>query len=85
MHCSYVQNDLQGFLDTLNATFFEPGERLAIYTHLKSSRFAAFEDHPEDQELLEKIEAETHRMRDEVVSYLKEEGDWDPSWDAALQ
>ena len=85
MHCSYVQNDLQGFLDTLNATFFEPGERLAIYTHLKSSRFAAFEDHPEYQELLEKIEAETHRMRDEVIAYLKEEGDWDPSWDAALQ
>ncbi len=83
--CFYVQNDLAGFLNALDEAFFNPGHRLAIYSHLKSSRFAAFEDHPEYQELLEKIEAETHRMRDEVVVYLKEEGDWDSSWDAALQ
>jgi tetratricopeptide (TPR) repeat protein len=84
MHCSYVQNDLHRFLDILNTTFFEPGERLAIYTHLKSSRFAAFEQAPEYKALLEKIEAETHRMRAEVIAYLKEEGDWDPSWDGVL-
>ena len=83
--CFYVQNDLAGFLNALDEAFFNPGHRLAIYSHLKRSRFAAFEDHPEYQELLEKIEAETHRMRDEVVAYLKEEGEWDSSWDAALQ
>ncbi|MFZ9032242.1 MAG: helix-turn-helix domain-containing protein [Robiginitalea sp.] len=85
LHCAYVQNDLNGFLKILNETFFEPGHRLAIYSHLKSSQFAAFEEIPEYQDLLKKIEAETHRMRAEVVTYLKDEGDWDPTWDAALQ
>jgi tetratricopeptide (TPR) repeat protein len=85
MHRAYVQNDLKGFLGKLNEAFFEPGHRLAIYSHLKSSSFAAFEDDPEYQELFRKIETETHRMRAEVIAYLKEEGDWDPAWDAALQ
>jgi hypothetical protein len=85
LHCSYVQNDLKGFLRTLNEAFFDPGHRLSIYSSLKSSRFAAFEKYPEYQDLLKKIEAEVHRSRAEVIAYLKEEGDWDPSWDAALQ
>ena len=85
MHCDYVQNDLTGFLRTLNEAFFDPGYRLSIFSNLKSSRFAAFEEYPEYQELFRKIETETHRMRAEVIAYLKEEGDWDPAWDAALQ
>lgn len=85
LHCFYVQNDINGFLNALNETFFEQGHRLTVYSHLKSSRFAAFEEYPEYQELFRKIEAETHRMRAEVLTYLKEEGDWDPTWDAALQ
>ena len=85
MHCSYVQNDLDGFLNLLNQAFFEPGNRLAIYSHLKSSKFAAFEESPEYQELFRKIEKETHRMRAEVVAYLKAEGDWDPAWDGSLE
>ena len=85
LNCSYVQNDINGFLNRLNEAFFEDGHRLAIYSHLKSSKFAAFEEHPEYQELLRRIEAETHRMRAEVIQYLKEEGDWDPAWEAAIQ
>ena len=85
LDCYYIQDDVDGFLDALEDTFFRTGRRMRIYGNLKISRYAAFEENPGYQKLLNRIEAETHRMRDEVVDYLKEEGDWDPSWDAALQ
>jgi tetratricopeptide (TPR) repeat protein len=85
LDCYYIQDDLDGFLDALEDTFFKTGHRLRIYGNLKISRYAAFEDDPEFQKLFDRIEKETHRMRAEVIAYLKEEGDWDPSWDTALQ
>ena len=85
MDCLYAQNDMAGFLDSLHDSFFNSRGRLAILSNLKSSRYAAFEDNPEYQQLFERIEEETHRMRSEVIAYLKEEGDWDPAWDSALQ
>ena len=41
-------------------------------------------NHPEYQKLEKRITEETHRMRAEVIAYLKAEGDWDPSWDKEL-
>ncbi|WP_445381486.1 helix-turn-helix domain-containing protein [Robiginitalea sp. IMCC43444] len=84
LNCFYVKNDINGFLNRLNKTFFEDGHRLAIYSHLKSSKFASFEEYPEYQQLYKEIEQETHRMRLEVIEYLKEEGSWDPKWDEVL-
>jgi TolB-like protein len=85
LDCYYAQNDIDGFLETLSTSYFDPGHRLALYSNLRSSRYAAFEQNPEYKELFSRIESEVHRIRSEVIAYLKEEGDWDPAWDAALQ
>ena len=85
LDCLYLQGDLKGFLQALEDTFFVKKEPFKIYTLLKTLRYREFEQYPEYQELFSKIEAEIHRQRAQVVTYLKEEGDWDPAWDAALQ
>ncbi len=85
MECYYLQDDLENFLDVVRTSFFETRSRFGLYSSLKSSRYAAFEKYPEYQALFSKIEAEIHRQRSEVISYLKEAGSWDPAWDAALQ
>jgi hypothetical protein len=85
MDCLYAQNDMAGFLDSLSDAFFNSPGRMALFSNLKSSRYAAFEENPEYQQLFGRIEKETHSMRSEVIAYLKEEGDWDPAWDDTIQ
>ncbi len=82
MECYYLQNNLDGFLNVIRESFFETKSRLAIYSSIKSLRYTAFEEHEEYQKLIEKIELETHRMRADLITYLKAEGDWDSSWAA---
>jgi AraC-like DNA-binding protein/TolB-like protein len=84
LDCLYLQGDLEGFLQAMEDTFFVKGEPFKVFTQLKTLRYREFEKYPEYQKLFRKIQTETHRMRDEVVTYLKEEGDWDPTWDAAI-
>ena len=53
--------------------------------YVKGKRsYLRFEEHPKYKELEKKITGEVHRMRAEVIEYLKEEGDWDPTWDKEL-
>jgi hypothetical protein len=85
LDCLYLQGDLEGFLQAMEDTFFVKGEPFKIFTLLKTLRYKEFEKYPEYQDLLSKIEAEIHRNRAEAIAYLKESGEWDPSWDAALQ
>ncbi len=82
--CYYLQNDLDGFVNSLRHGYFNGGNRLGVYRDLKLLRYPVFEDKPAYQALFREIEQETHRMRAQVIEYLKEEGDWDPAWDKRL-
>ncbi|GGD41503.1 helix-turn-helix domain-containing protein [Muriicola marianensis] len=82
--CYYLQNDLDGFVNSLRDGYFNGGNRLGVYRDLKLMRYPAFEDKPAYQALFREIEEDTHRMRAQVIEYLKEEGDWDPAWDKRL-
>ena len=84
MDCYYLQDDINGFLSALNETFFITGNRLSIFSNLKSSRYAAFEDKADYQELFKQIDFETRLMSTEVITFLKEQGDWDTAWDEAI-
>ncbi len=83
--CLYQQNDLEGFLAALRDGYFNKGNRLGVYRYLKMSRYSAFEDEPAYRELMLEIEEDTHRMRTEVIDYLKKEGHWDTAWDRSLE
>ncbi|QBA63828.1 helix-turn-helix domain-containing protein [Muriicola soli] len=85
LDCAYLQNDLEGFLLALRNGFFREGNRLGVYMVLKLSNYPAFENEPAYQELFREIEQETHRMRAQVIEYLKAEGNWDPVWDSSLE
>ena len=84
LDCYYYSNDLSGFLNALEDIFFEKKDRMYLFNELKSEYYRRFEKDPEYQKLFKRIESETHRQRAEVIEYLKEEGDWDPAWDAEL-
>ena len=55
-----------------------------IFPNMKSGWYKRFETHPGYKQLEKRITEETHRMRAEVIEYLKAEGDWDPAWDKEL-
>ena len=82
--CYYNSMQKAEFIEYLNEVYFEKRNRVGWFTYMKSGYFVMLENDPEYQKLFKKIEAETHRMRAEVIEYLKEEGDWDPAWDEEL-
>ncbi|RNC89931.1 MAG: hypothetical protein ED555_10830 [Allomuricauda sp.] len=84
LDCYYVADQKDAFLKFLEKVYFEKKNRQDLYSDLKAGRFLNFESDAEYQELFNKIEAETHRMREEVITYLKKEGDWNAEWDAEL-
>ncbi|NNK11107.1 MAG: hypothetical protein HKP08_07160 [Flavobacteriaceae bacterium] len=84
LECYYATNDISGFLQFLENIFFEKKNRMYLFVNLKSEYYRRFEKDPEYQKLFKRIEAETHRMRAEVIAFLKEQGDWNPAWDKEL-
>jgi AraC-like DNA-binding protein len=82
--CYYLQEDTDSFLNAVRQAYFQNANRLGIYKDLKKLNYLSVEDNAEYRQLFAEIETEVHRMRAEVVVYLKEEGDWDPSWDKFL-
>ncbi len=84
LNCYYLSNDTLKFLKSLENRFFIKKDRGDVFSLMKAGSYRRFETHPGYQKLEERITAETHRMRAEVITYLKEEGDWDPAWDKEL-
>ena len=84
MDCYYLTNDTTRFVKALEDRFFVKKDRLGVFTDLKSGLYKRFHENLGFQKLYSHITEETHRMRAEVIAYLKEEGDWDPAWDAEL-
>ena len=84
IYCHYASDKPQEFVKTLDTIFFEKNDQMDWFTDMKSGWYIRFENDPEYQKLFNKIEAETHRQRAEVIEYLKEEGDWDSAWDEEL-
>ena len=84
MDCFYCSMQKEEFLAGLEELYFDRKDRTGWFSKMKSGQYILFENDPDYQKLFKRIEAETHRQRAEVIEYLKEEGDWDPAWDAEL-
>ncbi|NKI32464.1 hypothetical protein [Croceivirga thetidis] len=84
LNCYYASNQKSIFLDYLEEVFFQKKDRGEWFCNMKAGFYNRFENDKEYQRLFKRIETETHRMRAEVITYLKEEGDWNPAWDSEL-
>ena len=84
LDCHYLANDTLAFVRAMEEQFFDKKDRLDIFSDLKCGVYERFYGNKEFQEVYQRITKETHRMRAEVIAYLKEEGDWDPAWDEEL-
>jgi TolB-like protein/Tfp pilus assembly protein PilF len=82
--CLYASNDTIEFVNKLEEKYFVKKDRSNVFTDIKSGIYKRFEENPQVLDLFERITSDTHRMRAEVIEYLKEEGDWDPAWDKEL-
>ena len=85
-HCYYYKQDLDSMIQLMDKMWFENKNRhrLKVFEKIRNGFFQAYEDDPRYIEFSERVTEETHRMRAEVIEYLKEEGDWDPAWDKEL-
>ncbi|QBA63831.1 hypothetical protein [Muriicola soli] len=84
LDCYYFSNDTIKFVESLEDRFFKQKDRQKVFLNIKQKWYQRFENQKDVKALFERITQETHRMRAEVIEYLKEEGDWDPAWDKEL-
>ncbi|QBA63832.1 hypothetical protein [Muriicola soli] len=84
MDCYYASDDIQNFLDVLNTSYFVHKNKDGVFSELRYGTYDRFNQNAEFRALKNRIIEDTHRMRAEVITYLKEEGEWDPDWDKEL-
>ncbi|WP_445385402.1 tetratricopeptide repeat protein [Robiginitalea sp. IMCC44478] len=82
--CLYASNDTLSFVKKLGEKYFVKNDRGNMFTDIKMGSYRRFEKNRKVRDLFNRITEDTHRMRAEVIAYLKEEGDWDPAWDKEL-
>ena len=80
MDCHYLSNDTIAFIKHLQDRFFTQKDRFEVFTIIEQGSYKRFEKNKDVSALFERIRDETHRMRAEVIAYLKKEGEWDPAW-----
>ncbi|WP_445382598.1 hypothetical protein [Robiginitalea sp. IMCC43444] len=85
LDCLYATNDTLAFVEALETRYFQKKDRLDVFSELKRGFFDRFKNDRKFQKVVKRITEETHRMRAEVIEYLKQEGDWDPAWDKELE
>ncbi len=84
LDCHYLSNDTIAFIKHLQDRFFTQKDRFEVFTIIEQGSYKRFEKNKDVSALFERIRDETHRMRAEVIAYLKKEGEWDPAWDKEL-
>ena len=84
MDCLYISDQKEEFLKELEDIYFVKNDIIGWFVGMKQGYYLRFEGDPEYQKLFKRIEAEVHRQRAEVIAFLKQEGDWNPSWDKEL-
>ncbi|WP_445385403.1 hypothetical protein ACT6NV_00880 [Robiginitalea sp. IMCC44478] len=86
MFCYYNKNDVDGVITLLNKIYFTDKARLPafVFSQIQQNYFKPFEEDQRFKLFAEKVTEETHRMRAEVIEYLKSAGDWNPVWDEEL-
>jgi hypothetical protein len=83
--CLYLSNDVKGFTAKMDSIYFITKNRLVgPFQNMQSGYYPIMENTGEFKAVKQRITEEVHRQRAEVIEYLKEEGDWDPAWDAEL-
>ncbi|WP_445381303.1 hypothetical protein [Robiginitalea sp. IMCC43444] len=82
----YLKGEVDSLIYHLDKAWFEKKRRgrYPILENYRMGDFQDFEKEPVFMNFIEKVLEETHRMRSEVITYLKEKGDWDPAWDKEL-
>ena len=77
-----VTNNIDKLINILENAYFEDRQKENTINELKTHpRYKPIEDHPEFIALKKRIEIDVSNMRSDVISYLKQEGYWEASWD----
>ncbi|NNC61236.1 MAG: hypothetical protein HKO11_02795 [Eudoraea sp.] len=84
VECYYASDKKKEFLAKLEEIYFDRMDKRDWYVNMKYGDYLRYEEDPEYQKLFNKIEADVHRQRAEVIEFLKEQGDWNPAWDKEL-
>lgn len=80
---SLYNNDVNRFITIIEELYFNRKYKLHDWHTFfdKPDEIEVLESHPELQQLIDRIEADKNRMKDNVVAFLKEEGVWKNSWE----
>ena len=77
-----VTNNIDKLINILENAYFEDRQKENTINELKTHpRYKPIEGHPEFIALKKRIEIDVSNMRSDVISYLKQEGYWEASWD----
>ena len=84
--CFYNRYEVDSLVRLLDKIWFKDKERkyLNLYMEIQTGYYRPFEKEPKFLDLSRRVTEETHRMRAEVIAYLKEVDDWNPAWDKEL-
>jgi TolB-like protein/Tfp pilus assembly protein PilF len=81
MNCSLIKGNVEEGIDQLKEYYFERKGKRAYPFAFLSDVFLLYKNHPEMIKTKELILDDIHKMRNEVITYLKEEGDWKEEWE----
>ena len=86
MYCYYNRHEVDSLIYTLDRLWFKDKERMGFYLFAEYlvGFFQPFEEDEQFKLFMNRVTTETHRMRAEVIAYLKEVGDWNEAWDKEL-
>ncbi len=80
-----ITDDLEMVEKVFGDSFFNDNHKAWMYDDLLiRARYKRFKNHPYFIQFLNRVKRDIHQQRDEVITYLKEEGFWESSWDEQL-
>ena len=80
-----ITDDVEMVEKVFGDAFFNDNHKAWMYDDLLiRARFKRFKNQPDFKQFLNRVKKDIHQQRDEVITYLKEEGFWESSWDEQL-
>lgn len=82
-NCDFIQENTDVIIESMEYSHFEQKNKIGWpqFVNNPGILFEDFLETPEFKELYKRIEADLHEMRDEVIIYLKAEGEWKEEWE----
>ena len=80
--CDFIQDNTEVILESYEYAYYEQNNKRGWpqFDRDQSVFFTNVREEPEYKELMARIYADLHEMRDNVIEYLKAEGEWKEEW-----